>query len=46
MAIRHIWLLGLHTGNGQYWGYGWLDDKYFDRARTFFREWEAEFGGT
>jgi Ser/Thr protein kinase RdoA (MazF antagonist) len=42
VAIRHVWLTGLHTGNGQDWGY-WMDDRYFDRALKFFREWEAEF---
>ncbi|MDQ3899105.1 MAG: hypothetical protein M3319_01135, partial [Actinomycetota bacterium] len=39
--IRHLWLLGLHTSNGDDWGYAWLDRHYFDRALTFLREWEA-----
>jgi Ser/Thr protein kinase RdoA (MazF antagonist) len=43
VAIRHIWLLGLHTGNGQDWGFGWMNDRYFDHFLKFFREWEAEF---
>jgi Ser/Thr protein kinase RdoA (MazF antagonist) len=42
VAIRHIWLLGLHTGNGHDWGFGWMNDQYFDRAIKFFREWETE----
>jgi Ser/Thr protein kinase RdoA (MazF antagonist) len=43
VPIRHFWLLGVHTSNGQDWGFGWIDDGYFDRALKFFREWEAEY---
>jgi Ser/Thr protein kinase RdoA (MazF antagonist) len=42
VAIRQFWLLGLHTSNGQDWGFGWMNDRYFDQAIKFFREWEAE----
>jgi Ser/Thr protein kinase RdoA (MazF antagonist) len=42
VAIRHIWLLGLHAGNGQDWGYGWQDDRYYDRALQFLRTWEMK----
>jgi Ser/Thr protein kinase RdoA (MazF antagonist) len=42
VAIRHIWLLGLHTGNGDDWGYGWLTNRYFGRQMKFLREWVAE----
>ena len=42
VAIRHIWLLGLHTGNGHDWGFGWMNDRYFDRALKFLREWERD----
>lgn len=42
VAIRHFWLLGLHTSNGKDWGFGWMNDQYFDQAIKFFREWEAE----
>lgn len=45
VAIRQFWLLGLHTGNGQDWGFGWMNDQYFDRAIKFFRDWEAEQSG-
>lgn len=45
VAIRHFWLLGLHTSNGQDWGFGWMNDQYFDGAIKFFREWEAEQTG-
>ena len=43
---RYIWLLGLHTGNAQDWGHGWMDDAYFDSGGAgglkFRREWEAQ----
>ena len=39
-AIRQIWLLGLHTGNGYDWGYSWMHDRYFDRQLNFLRGWE------
>jgi len=38
VAIRHIWLLGLHTGNSAVWG-AWQDDNYFDRKLKFLRAW-------
>jgi len=43
VAIRQLWLMGLHTSNGQDWGFGWMNDRYFDQAITFFRAWETEF---
>ena len=43
IAIRHFWLLGLHTGNGHDWGFGWMNDGYFDNAMKFFREWDTEY---
>ena len=46
VAARHIWLMGLHTGNSQDWGCGWLNDAYFDNGGAggleFLREWDAE----
>lgn len=43
VAIRHIWLLGLHTGNAHDWGFAFLGDAYFDRAIKFLKGWETEF---
>jgi Ser/Thr protein kinase RdoA (MazF antagonist) len=43
IGIRHLWLLGLHTGNGQDWGFLWMNDEYFDNAMKFFREWDSEY---
>jgi Ser/Thr protein kinase RdoA (MazF antagonist) len=45
VAIRHVWLLGLHAEGGQDWGMGWMNDAYFDNAIKFLREWEAEYLG-
>ena len=45
VALRHLWLLGLHMGNRQDWGVGWMNDAYFDDAIKFFRECEAEHLG-
>ncbi|UVI29187.1 phosphotransferase enzyme family protein [Paenibacillus spongiae] len=41
IAIREIWLMGLHTGNAQVWG-AWQNDHYFDTNLKFLREWCAE----
>jgi Ser/Thr protein kinase RdoA (MazF antagonist) len=47
VAIRHIWLLGLPTGNSRDWGCGWINDAYFDGGgaggQAFLREWEATY---
>jgi Ser/Thr protein kinase RdoA (MazF antagonist) len=43
VPIRHFWLLGVHTGNGQDWGFGGINDGYFARQLKFFREWETEY---
>jgi Ser/Thr protein kinase RdoA (MazF antagonist) len=43
IAIRNIWILGLHIGNGHDWGFGWLNDKHFDLVIQFMHDWEAEY---
>lgn len=43
VPIRNVWLLGVHTSNGQDWGFDWINDGYFNRAMKFFREWETEY---
>ena len=43
VAIRHLWIVGIHTANGYDWGFGWMHDRYFDRAIKFLRDWEAEY---
>lgn len=42
VALRHLWLLGLHAGNRQDFGMAWMNEAYFDQTITFLREWEAE----
>jgi Ser/Thr protein kinase RdoA (MazF antagonist) len=42
VAIREIWLMGLHTSNSQVWGGNWQDDRYFDTNLRFLRDWCEE----
>ena len=43
MAIRHFWLIGMHSVGANVWGCGWLNDGYLDRALTYFRNWEKQY---
>jgi Ser/Thr protein kinase RdoA (MazF antagonist) len=47
VALRHIWLWGLHTSNAYVWGRGWMNDDYFDGGMAggfaFLREWMAKY---
>ena len=43
IAVRHIWLMGIHASNTRYLGYGWVNDSYFDRELGFIRKWENEY---
>jgi Ser/Thr protein kinase RdoA (MazF antagonist) len=43
VAIRQIWLLGLHIGNGDRFGWGWINDDYFDRQFKVLRDWEKNW---
>lgn len=38
IAIREIWLMGLHTGNSHICG-SWQDDNYFNTNLQFLRDW-------
>ena len=40
VAIRQIWLLGLHIGMGDRFGWGWINDGYFDTQLRVLRDWE------
>jgi Ser/Thr protein kinase RdoA (MazF antagonist) len=40
VAIRQIWLMGLHIGIGDRFGWGWINDGYFDRQLKVLRDWE------
>ncbi|RED63307.1 phosphotransferase enzyme family protein [Cohnella lupini] len=39
VAIREIWLMGLHIGSSHIWGGGWQNDHYFDTNLLFLRNW-------
>lgn len=43
VAIRQIWLIGLHLELADRFGRGWLDDRYFDRHLKVLRDWEKNF---
>lgn len=38
VAIRQIWLQGVHTSGAPDWGYCYLDDRYFDESMKILRE--------
>ena len=38
VAIRQIWLWGLHTEGAPDWGYSMLNDRYFDESMKILRE--------
>ncbi|MGI8553438.1 MAG: phosphotransferase enzyme family protein [Dehalococcoidia bacterium] len=40
VAARDLWHLGLHIGNGQDWGFGWMDRPYLDRRVQAMRDWD------
>ncbi len=40
VAIREIWLLGLHLAIGDQFGWGWINDGYFDHHFKVLREWD------
>jgi Ser/Thr protein kinase RdoA (MazF antagonist) len=39
VAIRSIWLRGLHAANSGDWGRSWLNDRYWDRFLKHLRAW-------
>ncbi len=43
VAMRHLWLMDLHIRMGRDAGYGFLNDRYFDRGLEFLRKWEEEY---
>jgi Ser/Thr protein kinase RdoA (MazF antagonist) len=43
VAVREIWLMGLHIGLGDRFGWGWINDRYFDRRLKFLRAWQKSF---
>jgi Ser/Thr protein kinase RdoA (MazF antagonist) len=43
VAIRQIWLVGLHVSLGDRFGWDWMNDRYFDRQLKVLRDWERNF---
>jgi len=43
VAIRQIWLVGMHIRLGDRFGWGWMGDGYFDRHLNILRDWEKNF---
>lgn len=39
VPMRHIWMMGLHTGGTRTWGYNWINDRYFDVHISFIKNW-------
>lgn len=42
VTARHVWLMGMRTSNAEHFGYGWIDEGYWDRLMKFLREWVVE----
>ena len=43
VAIRQIWVVGMHIGLGDRFGWGWMNDGYFDRHLKILHDWEENF---
>jgi Ser/Thr protein kinase RdoA (MazF antagonist) len=43
VAVREIWLRGLHIGLGDRFGWGWMSDGYYDHHLRMLRAWDTQF---
>lgn len=43
VAIRQIWLLGLHIATRDRFGWGWINDAYFTNQLKVLRDWEQNW---
>jgi Ser/Thr protein kinase RdoA (MazF antagonist) len=43
IGVRHIWVMGLRATNAYDWGYGGLNDDYYDHQIKFLHKWESEY---
>jgi Ser/Thr protein kinase RdoA (MazF antagonist) len=43
ICARHVWHMGLHTGNAHFYGYGSLGDAYFERRIEWLRSLQADY---
>ena len=41
VAVREIWLRGLHIDIGDRFGWGWMTDRYYDHHLRVLREWDT-----
>ena len=44
VCARHIWHMGVHAQNAPHWGYGGLDDAYYDGRIEQLRALETDYG--
>ncbi len=44
VCARHIWHMGVHAQNAPHWGFGALDDGYFDRRIGWLRALASDYG--
>lgn len=42
-ALRHYWFLGVYADNGKDWGYGKMDEHFFNFYIKFLHDWESEY---
>ena len=43
VAMRHLWLLGLHYDSSKIYGKNWYTSKYFEGNTEFLVNWKVEF---
>ncbi|MFC2077848.1 phosphotransferase enzyme family protein [Candidatus Bipolaricaulota bacterium] len=43
VCARHIWHMGVHAENAPHWGYGGLNDAYYDRRIEWLRALAADY---
>lgn len=44
VCARHIWHMGVHAENAAHWGYGGLNDEYYERRVGALRTLAADYG--
>ena len=43
VALRQIWIMGLHVSIADRFGWGWIGDPYFDHQLKILRDWDQRF---
>jgi Ser/Thr protein kinase RdoA (MazF antagonist) len=44
VCARHVWHMGVHAQNAPHWGYGSLNDAYYDRRIGWLRALAEDYG--